>query len=327
MRNRILILLCLTIGMLVFTGSRVSGASVTLAWDANTDPYIAGYRVYYGTTSGVYTDMLDFGDLTAGTVPNLFGGTTYYFAVTAYNTAGEEGPPSTEVSTTTINTDLSSLVLNNGALAPDFGRNVYDYAMTFTNDISSVTLTPTAAALTATVSVNGNALQGNGTSGVIPLVVGDNLITIVVTAADGITSNIYTIDITRLSGLDTWRLQNYGTSNDENEAADLAAPMGDGVVNLIKYATGMDPTVPGMMPGVISTNGTQLFFSYPRLKAAVADGTTFSVMWTDDLVTPNWSSEGVSENAVDQGATELVTAALPMGGAGRRFVQLFVSHP
>jgi len=146
-------------------------------------------------------------------------------------------------------------------------------------------------------------------------------------AADGVTLNTYTIDVTRLSLLDTWRLQKFGTSIDEGDAADLATPQGDGVANLLKFATGMDPMVPGVMPGTLTTDGSNLIFTYVRLKAAVADGTVCSVMWTDDLALPNWSNAGVTESSVDQGTTELVRDTLPMGGSGRRFVQLFVSHP
>jgi hypothetical protein len=32
---------------------------VTLAWDANTEPDLAGYKVHYGTASGSYTTSVD----------------------------------------------------------------------------------------------------------------------------------------------------------------------------------------------------------------------------------------------------------------------------
>ena len=74
--------------------------SVSLAWDANSEPDLAGYRVHYGTTSGIYTGTIDVGNFIEATVPNLTVGTTYFFAVTAYDTAELESEPSNEVSVT-----------------------------------------------------------------------------------------------------------------------------------------------------------------------------------------------------------------------------------
>jgi hypothetical protein len=71
--------------------------SVTLAWDPNSEPDIAGYRVYYGFSSQNYVYKIDVGTATATTIGNLGPGTQYFFAVTAYNLAGEESLPSNEV--------------------------------------------------------------------------------------------------------------------------------------------------------------------------------------------------------------------------------------
>ncbi|MFV1995119.1 MAG: Ig-like domain-containing protein, partial [Verrucomicrobiales bacterium] len=71
--------------------------SVTLAWDANPEPDIAGYRVSYGTQSATYTETIDVGNVLTATIPNLGAGITYYFVLTAYNTANLESAPSAEV--------------------------------------------------------------------------------------------------------------------------------------------------------------------------------------------------------------------------------------
>ena len=67
--------------------------SVTLAWDAPTTNVdgspltnLAGYWLYYGTTSGVFTTNINIGNVTTYTIANLPYG-TYYFAVKAYNSA------------------------------------------------------------------------------------------------------------------------------------------------------------------------------------------------------------------------------------------------
>jgi len=78
-----------------------SGRSVTLAWDANSESDLAGYRVYYGAVSRTYGAPLDVPGTPAAptfTVADLPAG-TWYFAVTAYNAAGLESGFSNEVST------------------------------------------------------------------------------------------------------------------------------------------------------------------------------------------------------------------------------------
>jgi hypothetical protein len=68
---------------------------ITLKWDRNPEPDIAGYSVYYGRISGEYRRLKTVADTTA--VIGVKGGTTYYFAVTAYNTNGAESELSEEV--------------------------------------------------------------------------------------------------------------------------------------------------------------------------------------------------------------------------------------
>jgi hypothetical protein len=73
---------------------------VTLEWDPNTEPNLAGYRLYVGTASGAYGSSIDAGLATICAVPGLLGGHTYYFAATAYNTDGAESTKSNEVTYT-----------------------------------------------------------------------------------------------------------------------------------------------------------------------------------------------------------------------------------
>jgi len=71
---------------------------MTLSWDANTEPDLAGYKLHYGTASGSYTVHLDVQNVTTYTVTGLADGQTYYFAATAYDSAGNESEYSNEVS-------------------------------------------------------------------------------------------------------------------------------------------------------------------------------------------------------------------------------------
>jgi hypothetical protein len=72
-------------------------AELTVAWDPNLEPDVAGYRLYYGVASRAYSQTLDVGASTSATVAGLEKGKTYYFAVTAYSTQGQESERSDEV--------------------------------------------------------------------------------------------------------------------------------------------------------------------------------------------------------------------------------------
>ena len=74
-----------------------------LSWSApttNTDgtpvTNLAGYNVYIGNASRSYQQKIDVGMATSYSATNLAEGATYYFAVTAYNSAGMESPYSAE---------------------------------------------------------------------------------------------------------------------------------------------------------------------------------------------------------------------------------------
>src|SRR5262249_5592918 len=78
--------------------TRAAAQGVTLAWDPVTNA--AGYRLYSGTTSHVYTQQIDVGNATSALVSNLIDGQIYFFAVTAYDATGVESNFSSEVSYT-----------------------------------------------------------------------------------------------------------------------------------------------------------------------------------------------------------------------------------
>src|SRR5687768_18142310 len=51
---------------------------VKLAWDANTESDLAGYRIYYGNASGTYQSNVDVGNVTAYTITGLQDGLLYF---------------------------------------------------------------------------------------------------------------------------------------------------------------------------------------------------------------------------------------------------------
>lgn len=86
----------LVIALLLFP-ALTRAATVTFAWDANSETNIAGYRLYTGNSSRNYTTSNDFGNVTSGTLSGLNNSSRYYHALTAFNTAGLESDFSSEV--------------------------------------------------------------------------------------------------------------------------------------------------------------------------------------------------------------------------------------
>jgi fibronectin type 3 domain-containing protein len=71
--------------------------TLTLAWDPNLEPDVAGYKVYYGTQSRDYIHVVDIGHQTSCTISGLTSGEVYYFAVTAYDINNNESAFSVEI--------------------------------------------------------------------------------------------------------------------------------------------------------------------------------------------------------------------------------------
>ena len=81
--------------------SAAGNVAVALSWNPSTAANVGGYKVYYGTSSGVYTASVDAGNNTSYQVSGLQQATPYYFAVTTYDlTQTVEGSPSAEITAT-----------------------------------------------------------------------------------------------------------------------------------------------------------------------------------------------------------------------------------
>ena len=75
-------------------------SSITLTWGANTENDLAGYKIYRATTSGGYGAPIATiqGNVTTYVATGLQVGTTYFFVITAYDSAGNESARSNEIS-------------------------------------------------------------------------------------------------------------------------------------------------------------------------------------------------------------------------------------
>ncbi len=89
-----MLMACLAI---VALGGSATAGEVQLAWERNAEPGVAGYILWYGTQSGIYTARVDVGNRTDWTLTGLEDGRRYFFAVQAYDFARTMSPLSAEV--------------------------------------------------------------------------------------------------------------------------------------------------------------------------------------------------------------------------------------
>ena len=103
------------------------------------------------------------------------------------------------VTITRLSTDasLSALEVSSSSLTPAFLSGTLTYSVTTAAD--SLIVTPQSNQVNATILVNDVPTNSGDATAPIPLTVGENTITIDVTAQDGVTERIYIISITRLS--------------------------------------------------------------------------------------------------------------------------------
>src|SRR6187401_818233 len=120
----------------------------TLAWNANTEGTLAGYRVQYGTVSGNPSTTVDVGRVTSWAIRGLQAGTTYYFRVVAYNTSGQASAPSAQVTYTVPGTPPTTPAPTLSSISPASGP---------TAGGTTITLTGTNFVSGATVRVGGVA--------------------------------------------------------------------------------------------------------------------------------------------------------------------------
>ncbi len=149
--------------------------------------------------------------------------------------------------------------------------------------------------------------------------------TIGIAVSDGTLSDTrsFTVNVTG-TPLQTWRQQYFGTAANSGHASDTADTDGDGIANLLEYATKMNPALKDIVPQSATTNGSSLEFIYTKNKSAT--DVTYSVEWSDTLGN-DWSTAGVSAPTIlsDDGTAQQIRVTVPTGSeVTRRFVHLKV---
>ncbi len=81
--------------------------SVHLAWDANTEPVVSGYKLYYGKATRNYSLSVDVGKVTDYVLTGVSEDNPIFFAVTAYDTSHNESAYSEELECAVIKEEIT----------------------------------------------------------------------------------------------------------------------------------------------------------------------------------------------------------------------------
>ncbi len=224
-------------------GNNISSITVTpTVADPNSNVKVNNVAVVSGSASGSLA--LNVGPNTIDIIVTAADGittTTYTLTIT------RAAPVSS-------NANLSNLFISSGLLTPTFTANVTAYAASVTNCVSSITVTPIAEDATASIKVNGVVVVNGSSSAAIPLAVGSNTITVVVTAQDGTTTKSYTINVTRANPSTT----NITAVSFPKESI----PVNAGKIDFWAKLSGFSGTIPvgGVAPYFFSLNDGQSYY-------------------------------------------------------------------
>ncbi len=76
-----------------------TGGTLVAEWTANTEPDLAGYKLFWGTGAGVYTDSVILNrNSTSYRITGLFNGTRYYATIVAFDSTGHHSGTAEEKS-------------------------------------------------------------------------------------------------------------------------------------------------------------------------------------------------------------------------------------
>lgn len=283
------------------TASFTTLNTATLTWDAPTNPDgttitdIIGYKLYYGTSSGNYSTIIDVGNQTSYTINNLSAG-TYYFVVTDYNSTGDESSFSNEVTKTisgTVTTytitatagtggsisPTGSTTVANGSnqiytISPASGYNIADVKIdglsvgasssyTFTNVTANHTITATFApktyAITGTAGTGGT-ISPTGTS----TVNNGGSQTYTITPASGYTIADVKVDGTSVGTVTSYTFTNITTNHTISATFSINT-------YTITAATGTGGSITPAGTTIVTYGNSNAFTIVPATGYAIAD--------------------------------------------------------
>ena len=128
-----------------------------------------------------------------------------------------------------------------------------------------------------------------------------------------------------LTPLQVWRLIYFESSGNTGPGADTEDPDDDGLTNLVEYAAGLDPTVGNGSPLALAA-GQLLTVTHQRANAAT--DVTVILQESPDMSAGSWVPAGGADVlAGNIGEITTFTRTVPTGGAARKFLRLYVTHP
>ena len=305
-----------------------SSGSATLAWDANPEPDVTGYRLLYGTTSGDYTQAIDAGNTTTATVANLVTGIPYFFVATAYNNSGLESLPCPEIVVVSgNNAPMVSSVINQtisentstGTLAFTVGdAETAAGSLTVTGSSSNPALVPAASiafggsGANRTVTVT-PAAQQNGTA-VITLSVSDGTAT---------TSSSFLLTVAAVNDAPVLSTLASQTINEDSSTGPLAFTVGDAETAAGSLTVTGSSSNPALVPAAsIAFGGSGANRTVTVTPAAQQNGTAVITLSVSDGTAATSSSFLLTVNAAaPPGVWEIValTGDLAPGAGGSHF--------
>ena len=150
--------------------------------------------------------------------------------------------------------------------------------------------------------------------------------TVTATATDGANNSgmaSFTVTVTPLTVIQSWRFAHYGTIENTGNAADTADPYNTGIPNLLAYAffyANQDPSLAAVsqLPQMQMDSGN-LFFSFTEPPGV--GGITYGADWRLTLDADTW------EAIPDTGTGTQHIFSVPIGSNPQMFIRLRVTSP
>jgi len=186
----------------------ISNGTLSPSFDSNTTNYtanvgssISSVTLSPGVTDPNATVTVNGSPVTSGNTSNpvnlVVGSNTIITVVTGQDGITKKTYALTITRQPAVDATLASLGVSNGALSPSFDGSTTSYSVGVDNSVATFSLTPAVNDANATVTVNGLPVSSGNASNPVNLTVGNNTVTVVVTAQDGTTKKTYTLTVTR----------------------------------------------------------------------------------------------------------------------------------